>query len=276
MIVISFYKFKIYYEGWEQCQLTNQVNNHLGYLYNMYGHLIHFTSTSTKLNITQHHKLNTVFTAKNVLDQSFALELRAFLQAVPIDLNRKMINDATNLPLSNAFFEKDPLTCLENPTGDPNEWIWENYSYSFWRLAPKSLNAFYGSPIPKLIHMLDTLIRSLGSFNGISFDTLECSTWVIQRMIQGQKSGLHTDGTWTKRQISFIYYITPEWFKRDGGGLHLLNIDEYKFRRINPDFNTLVIWPAKDDHYRDLHYVETVHASNDKPRIALVGFFDLK
>lgn len=261
--------------GWQKCQLTIEVNNHLGYLYSKFCEDWDPCRMDVKENSITKHELLNIFMIDNVLDIQFSIKLRLFLQEIPFDINKPIINDVDNLPLSNVYHTNQNLILKSyyNNTEDVNEWLWEHYSYCFWRLAPKSLEAFLGSPIPRLITILERTIRSFDQIDGIKTSNLKKGTWVIQRMAQNQQADIHNDMNGTRR-LSFIYYLTPDqWDENDGGGLCMLNVKGKKFERINPTFNRLVIWKV-NEQLCGLHHVETVKASNDKPRIALVGFFN--
>jgi hypothetical protein len=263
---------------WEKCQLSIEVNNHLGYLYMKFCESWDKEKIEPKsLSLKQHVDLSNVYISYDVLNDSYARNVRKFIYNVPFDSNKEIINDQNNLPLSNVYHTNQSLilNCFENSSIDPNDWVWEKFSYCLWRLAPKTLNAFLGSPIPNLITLLEKTIRSKEYFGNIAYENLKKGTWVIQRIQKGQNVGIHSDKAYG-RVISFIYYLTPDdWKKSDGGGLCMLNPYKKEFQRINPDFNSLIMWKSDDDNFKELHHVETVVADNDKPRIALVGFFNI-
>jgi len=260
---------------WDHCRSNIEVNNHLGYLHNKFTNNWNPEQTIVEnIEISSHQLLPNIGIATNVMPGILAQKVREFAQNVPFDNTKKILNDVDNLPLNSAYHQNQNLIldCYEKRTDSPSEWIWEHYSLDIWRLAPLSLNAFIGSPIPSFITVLEKAIRS-SNLNGINFDKLKKGTWVIQRIEHGASIGIHND-LCGSRKISFVYYLTPDsWQKKDGGGLFMLDMKGKKFRRINPDFNSLVIWEVNDDP-SGLHHVEQVFAPNDKPRIALVGFFD--
>lgn len=256
-----------------QCHKTVEVNNHLGFLHNK------FTNgwnpekiIINNMELSPHPILSNMSVRTDCLPFTLADSIRQFIFKVPFDNTKKILNDFDNQPLNSAYTVNQSLILnfYENRTTDPLQWVWEHYTSTIWRLAPLTLNAFIGSPIPGFITILENAIRS--SNNGV-FSKLMKSTWVIQRIECGSGIDIHSDKTDTRR-VSFVYYLTPDfWKKADGGGLFMLDINAKKFHRINPTFNSLVMWEVNDDP-RGLHYVEDVIADNNKPRIALVGFFD--
>ncbi len=100
------------------------------------------------------------------------------------------------------------------------------------------------------------------------------ATWVLQRVIQNHGISVHSDD-FHGRKLAFVYYLTPDdWDNNiDGGALCVDSGINNKYEKINAQFNTLVAWNMNNQK-SPLHYVETVRALNNRPRIALVGFFN--
>jgi hypothetical protein len=253
------------------------VNNHLGYLHKKFMNNWNPKKIVTKsIKLENYNTLPNVFIGYNVIPYDMANEVRNFIYSVKFDNTLEVLNDVTNKPKDSAHFVNPSsiLDIYENRTSDTKEWIWEHYNYAFWRLTPLSLNAFMGSPIASFITVLENAIRAT-KFCDIDFSKLNKGTWVIQRIEKGNEIGIHNDHCGS-RTVSFVYYLTPDdWSKNDGGGLCVLNTEQKKFIRINPNFNSIAMWKVNSD-YSGLHYVEKVAAPNNKPRISLVGFFDLQ
>ncbi len=257
------------------CIMSINVNNHLGYLHNKYTNNWNPKKIlEHEINFKTHDNLPNVCIGTKVIPYKLAIEVRDFIHSVKFDNKVELMNDVNNKPLDSAHFV-DASTILdiyENKTDDPKEWLWEKYRENMWRLAPKSLNAFIGSPIAAFITILENNIRAIRN-SSIDFSKLKKGTWVIQRLEKGMEMGIHSDAC-GRRAVSFVYFLTTDnWTNNDGGGLCVLNTSEKKFIRIQPTFNTLAMWAVNND-YSGLHYIEEVFATNDKPRISLVGFFD--
>lgn len=267
-----------------KCLTTVQVNNHLGYLHNKFtlGWIPSTFSSTFPLSQIQmylselpyHDLLPNIRIVKNAVPQHLADELRNFVSNVPLNVNRKLLNDTDNKPLDSAYFtdQRIILQTYEKRICDPSKWIWEHYNHGIWRLSPPDLAHFLGSPIPGFFTFLENMLLDTIRHN-MGYSNLQKGTWVIQRVAKGESIDIHSDENGS-RKISFVYYLTADnWTEEDGGGLFVLDVKEKIFRRINPDFNSLVMWEVNSDP-SGLHYVEEVKASNEKPRIALVGFFD--
>lgn len=262
-------------KGWQECQLSSLVNNQMGVLHNYVTNetrqdLSHIKQIQP-VKLIQNITLPNLFIAQNVMEIEFIKYVRQFINQVVFDKIKPIINDFNNLPLSNAWSVND-FNDLNNIRSTSNDWIWEHYSHAFWRLTPKTLNAFVNSPVFQLITVLEDSIRRIKTFDGIELSSLKKGTWVIQRMEQGDECAIHSDAGYN-RIISFVYYLTPDdWDKLDGGGFCLLDVQEKCFKRINPTFNSLIMWKSDDPYLRHIHYVEKI--KTNKSRIALVGFFN--
>jgi Rps23 Pro-64 3,4-dihydroxylase Tpa1-like proline 4-hydroxylase len=99
------------------------------------------------------------------------------------------------------------------------------------------------------------------------------ATWVLQRTEKGYYLPAHNDDC-SERKIAFVYYLTPsDWdWRNDGGELEIGNKDGGTSFRFNPTFNNLITWDMVKEQ-SPLHWINTVKAENDRPRIALVGFW---
>ena len=103
----------------------------------------------------------------------------------------------------------------------------------------------------------------------INMLSLHKITWVIQLIPSGYNIGWHNDKC-AGRIISFLYYLTDDdWNRTDGGALQIKKYD--KITNINPTFNSLLMWPMKNNE-GPLHAVEKVTSA--KLRISLVGFYE--
>ena len=163
---------------------------------------------------------------------------------------------------------------VHNPddvVADPTHWIWERFSHDIWRAAPLTAEDFYNSPIYGLVETLQWLW-----WNWLPDKSMYSTCWVLQRIPTGRTIGKHTDDN-GERRLAFVYYLTDDdWAEEDGGILHAeVKSKVYKFI---PKFNSIVGWRIKiptDQSAPDAipHWVNPVLAPNDKPRLALVGFW---
>jgi hypothetical protein len=261
------------YNDWPKCQLRCDVDNHLGYLYNR----VYITLTPEQLNFKPlDETFPDVLVMNDVVDLELAKTVREFVFKIPFDNTLKQINDTDNQPKNTCYidagkaeFVKEAFVKVEH---DPTQWHWEKYSYCIWRAAPLTLKAFINSPIFQLINVLEKKWKG-GSLDNLDIYKLQMATWVIQRVDNGQDIGAHRDDC-DGRVISFLYYITPDdWdYVKDGGDLWVSH-DGVQQTSINPTFNSMVAWNMSDKQ-SPLHGVHTVIAASDRPRIALVGFFN--
>ena len=231
-------------------------------------------------------KQENVFLCQNVANRVLAKACRTFLMTIPFDMTRKECND-TDMPvldyvykclversrinherklLQGDKYEPDtlPLICP-----NPNNWLWERYSSSIWRAAPKTLEDFRFSPVFDYITHI-THVWKLGKF-GLNIDNMFKATWVIQRVHQGDEIGFHNDYA-QGRQIAFVFYLTPDDWRDEDGGLLKVRTPESEQDYI-PHFNSGVIFKMINS-YSPLHKVTRVRALDDKPRISLVGFWN--
>lgn len=217
----------------------------------------------------------------------FAEIARTFVSLIPFDINTPRLNDTDNLPKSDVFRQlqnnphKDQLiakyeselydkTNIEN---DVKQWTWENYSGGIFRCLPLTINAFINSPIYDLINII--LWKMHASIVEYYKENYAVGLVVLQRSPFDTTIGRHLDDHGSRR-ISFIYYLTPDtWTAEDGGELILEDRGEIiaKEHTIIPKFNQLVLWKLGDDCNKMYHRVGRVKANNDKPRLAVVGFF---
>jgi hypothetical protein len=223
-----------------------------------------------------------VLSQDNVIDVELAKQARDFAMAIPFDVSTPQLNDTDNQPRSEVYIEtSDPCVIrqsLDNPSSDPNQWRWENYSGSIWRAIPLTLKDFCGSPIYDLIKELEAKW-----WHYLTNKELKSMTWVLQRIPYGCCINPHND-EWSGRRIAFVYYLTPDdWdMNVDGGALCVENFEQSSNSmhtiRISPDFNSLIAWYLKSEKDESIvgspvHWVENITANNDKPRISLVGFW---
>jgi hypothetical protein len=192
------------------------------------------------------------------------------------------MNDTDHQPRSEVYTQAADREliqhALETPSCDPTKWAWEKYSSQIWRAIPLTLEDLCGSPIYELILELEVKWRRY-----LTHQSLLPTTWVLQRVPSGCEIGKHND-EFTERRVAFVYYLTPDdWdLETDAGALCVQNkkieTDESIQIRVSPKFNSLVSWFLKtpDDPSivgSPVHWVETVRATDDRPRIALVGFW---
>ena len=214
------------------------------------------------------------------VDIDIANAARSFAAIIPFDKDISRLNDSYNQPRENIMLSLNsqlnvPIPpeyagslCKDFKHG--NNWTWENYNTGIFRVVPLSLDAYIDSPIYDLInYILWKIHRSIMDTTG---ENLAFGTVVLQRCAQGTYIPEHIDNC-CKRRFSFIYYLVPDdWSEDDGGSLILED------RTIHPKFNQLVYWWLSNHIIKDCpdikHSVSMVNASDDRPRLALVGFFD--
>lgn len=245
---------------WPAYRSRGDVDNQLGHLYDRVNRI-------NKLKYKCLFTNPNVFIAKNVFDKSFAINVRDFLNQIPIDLNTEPLNDIDNKP-KDVLFYSDSCSVVGNC--NPKEWTWEHYAKNqIWRCLPLTLTSFVSSPIFKLIEALEQ------KFCLEFFAYAGKATWVLQRLCKGNFIGDHTDDSGTDvaypRKFAFVYYLTPDdWdYNVDGGELCVKIGDQYI--PVNPIFNSMVVWDMAKQK-SPLHKVNEVLAENDRPRYALVGF----
>jgi Fe-S cluster biosynthesis and repair protein YggX len=156
------------------------------------------------------------------------------------------------------LFNKDEII---NKRPQNSNWVTEKYRNNFYRYTPKSLEDFYNSPICELITRLEQMILKY-----LNKEVHKVS-WVIQYIACSNAIGVHDDVA-HDRIISFVYYLTPDNYKRKHGGA-LKVYDGSEMYTINPIFNSLVMWDMQNNK-SPLHEVTEVKQPG---RIALVGFF---
>lgn len=241
-------------------RIRSDVDNQLGYLYDKIKKVDRFDYERIMFEPN-------VYIAKNVFDMTFAKEVRDFLNKIPIDFNTPLLDDVTNKPRDYLY-----NSCNYNVEGtyNPSEWTWEHYAKNqIWRCLPLTIESFIGSPIFTLIEKLEQ------KFNLEFFSYAAKSTWVLQRLCKGNSIGEHSDdsgiGEKYPRKFAFIYYLTPDgWdYNVDGGELCIRS--GTGFTRLNPVFNSIVVWDMSKQK-SPIHKVNEVLAENDRPRYALVGF----
>lgn len=237
------------------------------------------------------------------LKQEQAVNIRHFIFSVKEE--GEQLNDLNNQPHDYAFNTLGFIVSSSGMTPDkidrhldsnfsptdktynynPSGWMWERYRHDIYRLRPKSLNAFYHSPIYNLIKIIDEKLM------GLHPDANKKVCWVIQRLDRGMEMRPHIDGG--GRKYSFIYYLTPSGWdpKTDGGELIIMKdpddsnlydnsktssyvnknyiLGENDEMVINPTFNRLVLW-KNDEGEAPLH---RINMSKRDSRIALVGFY---
>ena len=273
-------------------RVRGDVDNHLSTLYcNLpYKFVPHVRDYSSGC-----HWENGIYVFSQAIDPITAKNARAFATLIPFDIDTPSLNDTDNPPHTNVFqslsSEKDHLMSkhkditynrryVDDWIKDARKWSWENYNQgiwpfgrtelcSVWRAIPLTLEAYIDSPIYDLINII--LWNLYNNIKRYFKEDLRVGTVVLQRTARDTFVPRHIDN-WSLRRISFIYYLTPDdWSKEDGGELILDKCT------ITPHFNQLVLWklstsltPDQDPIY---HEVSPVNAANDRPRLALVGFF---
>lgn len=225
------------------------------------------------------------------IDVNIARNARTFASLIPFDLNTPKLDDIDNPPRSVVFnqlnnkdkpimppkykdqiygqyYGKDALSI--NMEAHSKQWAWENYNTGIWRGRPLTIKSFYHSPIYDVINFIIFTLH----FSIIKYfeKNLTYGTVVLQRAPFGTCVPRHIDNCGTRR-VSFIYYLTPDdWSEANGGELILED------RKILPKFNQLVLWKLGTSLTPDCepiyHEVGEVKANNDRPRLAIVGFFD--
>jgi Rps23 Pro-64 3,4-dihydroxylase Tpa1-like proline 4-hydroxylase len=80
---------------------------------------------------------------------------------------------------------------------------------------------------------------------------------------------LHTDDVKSKR-LSFIFYLSPEWDRRFGGLLNLIDPDG-NVTQVDPDYNSLVIF---DVAAKTKHFISPVEQrAGRRVRLTISGWF---
>jgi len=241
-----------------------------------------------------------IYKGEKILGLNLAKKIRKFIQNID-EKDQKLLSDenspqdeiyyklkSSKLLLLNTFsiHERAKITrkiLLSNKSltdtrfqNTKNGWKWEAYSSDIWRLKPKSLDAFFNSPIYTLISIIE---KKLSQSFGDKLNNKTKICWVIQKLMKGAKIGQHMD---IGREYAFVYYLTPnEWeYEEYGGELVIISKKERPDIKdkliINPTFNSMVLW-ENDEKKMPLHYVNTIKEQNPKgERIALVGFYNIK
>jgi hypothetical protein len=225
---------------------------------------------------------NGICVIKNFIEESFAQKARKFASLISFDEKIPRLNNNENQPRSSVFLslkDKYTISSLDKYKNsiydekksfmkDLEQWTYENYRYGIFRAVPLTPESFINSPI---YDMINTVLWKLYKSIQLSFnEDLLIGTVVLQRTPFNTCIGRHIDDL-SPRRISFIYYLVPDdWSDSDGGELIIDN------RKIIPKFNQLVLWKLNTDKTHDTeplyHQVERV--KTDRPRIALVGFFE--
>ena len=154
------------------CRCRGDVDNQLGVLHERLADVMKFYNVNisnthyindvhdTSIQYVKHQGHNNVFIANDVVPLSLARRVRDFLNAIPFDESKLLINDTDNQPQNKVF-------SLINPEGDPEhglgtktayingtvnvtsakEWEWERYHSNFWRAIPITPEAFAGSQL---------------------------------------------------------------------------------------------------------------------------------
>lgn len=276
---------------WPKYRSAGHVDNQIGHVHNNLRCVI---PKGHGFNVTQYDATHpNVFIVKDAVSRELAERVRKFVQEIPFDSMKPVMNDIDNLPKEDvykAFLDPNRIVdAYHNRKDDPKGWNWERYAVDFWRAAPLSAEAFCGSPLIELIDVLEERWRATDMTklwgSSLTPSKTEASpfpvghftklTWVVQKMEPGYTMGFHND-EFDYRLIAFIYYLTPDdWdYRRDGGQLVVCRNDNRNdYLSINPEFNTMVWW---DMHVQKspLHSVSAVTCT-DKARIALVGFLGI-
>lgn len=246
------------------------VNNQLAIVHDKLKSVIPYTEIKCDpFNFEYDAKLK-IYKCENAIPLDLAMEVREFIAGVPLDLSAPHLNDTDNKPLDNIIY--DICTTISLSCNSlQSDWKWENYAswnnQSIWRLVPLTLNNFANSPIRKLID----LIEAKWLKTDMNILSLKKTTWVIQLIYPGHGIGRHSDHC-SNRQISFLYYLTPDnWsIEKDGGQLEIWL--DGKIVSVCPLFNSMIMWPMILDG-GPMHSVAEVKAPISRPRIALVGFY---
>ena len=79
----------------------------------------------------------------------------------------------------------------------------------------------------------------------------------------------HTDDVKSKR-LSFVFYLSPNWERRYGGLLHLID-PKGEVTEVAPDYNSLVIF---DVAARTRHFINPVEqCAGERARLTISGWF---
>jgi hypothetical protein len=262
------------YKGWQQYQIRGDVDNQLGHLH---GLLRRTVPKQEGFDLQPYNdKHPNAFIVKNVVPKNLAKEVRRFLNAIPFDNTLQKLDDTTNpskeVVVRDMNDAEKTQRAYSNKVNDHNKWTWERYHNDFWRALPLTPEAFCGSPIVRLIDLLEEKWYAT-KINNLDIKKYKKATWVIQRIEEGHGIDLHSDDNkW--RRLAFVYYLTPgDWdYKQDGGELCVCYDDNKNNHMvINPQFNTMVVWEMVNQKGPQ-HFVSPVKTKT-KSRIALVGFF---
>lgn len=206
----------------------------------------------------------------DAVDTELAKAAREFAMNIPFDNKTLPLNDTDNQAQDNLCKALSVDKVLTEGTTNSFDWKWENYlNKSIWRGCPKTYDAYYCSPICRL---MITVLESWTKLLAILYtDTsnLYFGCWVLQRNGKGNSIDWHTDDC-PGRRLAFLYYLTPDdWTDSDGG---YLLVQKENTIRVHPTFNKLIFWTMDNTHTSPPHSVEKV-LTDTKARIALVGFF---
>jgi hypothetical protein len=281
---------------WPNHRAAGDVDNQLGHIHNNLRSLI---PKGIGFDITLYQDgYPNAYIVKDVVPRELAERARRFLTEIPFDSTCPELNDTDNPPKRVVYKEAMQLDKIfkayETKRYAPGEWTWEKYHSEFWRAAPLTSEAYWGSPVIELIDCLEERWRATDTsklwglmpvtltgptgpveleINPFGFRHMRKMTWVIQQVAKGYGMGWHNDD-FTGRKAAFIYYLTSDdWnYKEDGGALGVCrNNDKEDYVYINPEFNTMVWWDMLKQK-SPLHGVGPVK-SDGKTRFALVGFW---
>lgn len=195
---------------------------------------------------------------EDVLSKELSERLRKFINDIPLPENLQPLS-FSNFPTANVLKEtclqKNIKDAIENPIYDPKEWTYELYKNYTYRLKPKSLRSFVGSPIFEALSVFDTL------HEGYEFHTVVLN-------VAKDGCGKHTN-KFSTREYECVYHLTSnDW---SNGELVIYTENNVKLQFL-PKFNTMVEWNMKEQDYQ-----HSMNKSNsEKKRIELFMIFHKK
>lgn len=276
---------------WPKYWSRIDVDNHLGTLYNnvrAYYKNMYIPRKATTYKVAHFDHLEY---EENVVDLDLAKRVRDYLNLIRFDPSIKLLNDTDNQPkfdvynastylpfINSALDEKVPLDAM---------WSYEKYKEfddgtNIFRLRPNTLVSFVHSPIFELISAIEAKFPN----HMIQTATLQLIT---------NSMGYHTDKANLVRDLTYLYYITPDnWSYSDGGCLavtknKLIDFNDtkspdicYENRKllldstyIKPKFNSGVKWNLNKADY--LHGATRVRVDpREKKRFCFVFIFQEK
>lgn len=267
---------------WAQCKSRIDFDNQLGFIHNMLKYCEeqgtqHFpkgSDLSSKVRSRSFTKEGqAIYEYGDVVEDKLAQQCHDFLCNVTLDLTKPLINDTSERPKNIVYYDavkrSKERSKIQVRSHNPLDWEWVHYSDEIWRLAPKTLEAFYNSPIYTLISVLEDQIRQRYQFASNIYK----SCWVLQLITSGNSCGAHRDDN-GRRLLAFIYYLNDDWSCEDGGQLCALDTedendpDKHNFIYL-PSLNTMIVWDMRTKK-SPLHWVQ----ETKRNRYALVGFFE--